>query len=85
MVSDHQTTSIEAWAADFRTECAPDVFPIDGKCLKCHLAVHFSSAMRLEFECRNQNKEKKEMAAFAALQQMAPNGTVDTRNAVNIM
>ncbi|KAK5982989.1 Ethanolamine-phosphate cytidylyltransferase [Trichostrongylus colubriformis] len=40
---------------------------------------------RLEFEGRNKKKEKKEIAAFAALQRMAENGMVDTRNAVNIM
>ncbi|XGW32380.1 hypothetical protein V3C99_017156 [Haemonchus contortus] len=40
---------------------------------------------RLEFERRNRKKEKKEQEAFAALQKLTTNGTVDTRNAVNIM
>ncbi|CAJ0608725.1 unnamed protein product [Cylicocyclus nassatus] len=39
---------------------------------------------RLEFERRNRAKEKKEEAAFAALQKLDSNGSVDTRNAVNI-
>ncbi|CAJ0606220.1 unnamed protein product [Cylicocyclus nassatus] len=39
---------------------------------------------RLDYERRNAKKEKKEAAAFAALQKMNAEGTVDTKKIVNI-
>ncbi|KAJ1350523.1 hypothetical protein KIN20_006328 [Parelaphostrongylus tenuis] len=39
---------------------------------------------RNEYERRNRTKEKREIEAFAALQEMASGGTIDCRNAINI-